>query len=146
MQHNGRNYIYPEVYKYINNQLNNAEINLIIQTVEHIATKDTCFKYFRKFQIDFENKDKALNSIFKELKEVFFNITPQQKIAISGNNQININYINEIIELPDNRTGLNLLYKYEYIWEENQEDLINTEDMDSLGYGYYPDEDSIIEE
>ena len=91
-----------------------------------------------------------MDSIYRELKEVFFNLKKEQKLPVS---RINVDIINEIIELPEKRTGLNLLYKYEYIRDENYEDeilgdtmtyLIDNEDCE-IRYFQSEDTDEIME-
>jgi len=119
MQHNGNNYIHPEFKAYRENTLGNDDITLIKNTIETIS-KDTYFQYFRKFpNIDYNDTDRALNSIYKKLKETFF-IISKEKPTINGK-RTHIEYVDEI-ELPQKRTGLNLLYKYQFIRDENYDD------------------------
>ena len=131
-QHNGIKYIYPTFDKFIENTdipLNGTEIDLILQTIKIIREQDIHFKCFRKFQtVKFQeaSKNKDLNSIYSEIKELFFTLKKGQKLPVS---RINVDFVNEIIELPEKRTGLNLLYKYEYIQEENYDNDILEEIM-----------------
>jgi len=122
-RHNSIKYIYPTFDKFAQNTntpLNNTEINLILQTIKTIKEQDIHFKCFRKFQsVKFNDINKDLNSIYSELKELFFILKKGQKLPVSRNN---VDFINEIIELPAKRTGLNLLYKYKYIRDENYDD------------------------
>ena len=147
MQNNNRKYIHPKFEKYTNSPLDNTEIDLIIQTIRTIDEQDIHFKCFRKFQkIDYNATDKALNSIYSELREVFFNLKKEQKLPVS---RINVDFVNEIIELPAKRTGLNLLYKYQYTVEENYDDDILAEIMYDESISAIPLEEweeSIIEE
>jgi len=131
-QHDNIKYIYPTFDKFDENTdtpLNGTEIDLILQTIKIIREQDIHFKCFRKFQtVKFQeaSKNKDLNSIYSELKELFFTLKKGQKLPVS---RINVDFVNEIIELPGKRTGLNLLYKYEYIQEENYDNDILEEIM-----------------
>jgi len=130
--HDNIKYIYPTFDKFNENAdtpLNGTEIDLILQTIKTIKEQDIHFKCFRKFQtVKFQeaSKNKDLNSIYSEIKELFFTLKKGQKLPVS---RINVDFVNEIIELPEKRTGLNLLYKYEYIQEENYDNVILEEIM-----------------
>lgn len=114
------NYIYNSFQSY-NNPFNNKEIEFILNTFSNI-NKDVNLRNIDKNMISLTNKDKALNSIYRLLKGTFFNIErDNQKEPTegrTGNQRLNIDYVSKKL-LPLKRTGLNLLYRYKYIRDEN---------------------------
>jgi len=118
--YSGREYIYPTFDRYSSETLNATEKELIIQTIR-VIKEDTHYKHFRKLQINLADTQESLKSIYKELKEVFFN-TSKERHVINGE-RVYVEFVNKI-ELPKKRTGLNLLYKYEYSRDENYDDEI----------------------
>lgn len=113
-------YIYPTFQGYTNNPFTAEEIKFILHTVGQI-NKDIYFRYLRKNGIDLSNRGKALNTIYNLLKNTFFE-TEEIKPTLGGR-RVNIRVIKRIIELPTKRTGLNLLYIYDYVKGENYEDV-----------------------
>lgn len=124
-----KEYIYREYTRY-GNFFSEEIINDIIGRVRVIAEKDVFFGYLESLQnIDYDNTGKTFTSIYNLLRSTFFEVTKGNqkeptKIArekgYTTKNRPNIDYV-EIIELPEKRTGINLLYKYEYMKEENYE-------------------------
>ncbi|NDW19865.1 hypothetical protein D0T53_13250 [Dysgonomonas sp. 216] len=113
----GKSYIYPTYNKYETPIFTQDETSFIIQTIKSIAEDDN-FKTFRKFQKNLGDTASAINAIYKELREAFFYLTKDKINTPSG--RININYI-EVKDIPTNRTGVNLLYEYDFTPEENYE-------------------------
>jgi hypothetical protein len=124
-----RPYIYRDYTKY-GNLFNTKLINDIISIIRIIEEKDKYFNDFEKLQkINYNNIDETFTSIYNLLKETFFQITKRNQkeptdIARGKGYETrpNIDYI-EIIELPTKRTGINLLYKYDYSHYENNDNL-----------------------
>lgn len=108
-------YIYPMFKGYASNPLNNEDINLIISTFESI-NKDINFKIFNKNGVSLKDKDKAISTIYNILKGTFFLTEVYRPSRESRKLRIK-----EIIDLPKNRSGINLLYKYPYNREDNYE-------------------------
>lgn len=105
---------------YIDNVLNSDEIDIILNTIKIIQKSDPSYQCFRKFQnVDFTDKDNAIISIYKELKTTFFSFIKKGKKTVSSK-RINVDFI-EIKELPEYRSGINLLYEYKYSNAENYE-------------------------
>ena len=122
---NGNKYIYMSFKKY-ESPFDEIEIKLILNTIQTVTEKDPYFKCFRTFQnIDFSNKGKSLNSIYSILKDTFFKTERKKQKESSGEavrqgrtNRYYIDYISEN-SLPDKRTGINLLYEYDYVRDDN---------------------------
>ncbi|PXV66824.1 hypothetical protein CLV62_10484 [Dysgonomonas alginatilytica] len=136
-ENNGKKYIYSNFNSFSENPFSDFETDFIIRTIVNIM-KDESYKVFRKFDsLNPDNKNDALVKIYKELKKTFFIKTGKSHIdkPIPNTDQtenINIEYI-EIIELPKKRTGIDLLYKYEYVRQENYDDLVLLNECDIIG-------------
>lgn len=139
---NNKTYIYRDFKKYSN--LNSDQIKEIIETVQVIYENDIFFQYFEKLQkIDFYNIDTSFTSIYNLLRNTFFRVTLKnqkepteiaREKGYESKNRPHIDYV-ESTQIPSKRTGINLLYKYNYVKEENYEDLIYKEITDSMDAG-----------
>lgn len=116
-------YIYPKLDGYESSPLNDYR-NLIIITFE-LINKDANFRLFNRDSISLQDQEKALGTIYNILKDTFF-VTEDYRPSGERRRLI----VKEIIDLPKNRSGINLLYRYPY----NRED--NYEDRDGLSVAY----------
>jgi len=134
---NRRYYIYDEYNKY-DNPIDNFPFTVeqmmkIIGTVQNIHENDRNLKYFEVLQeVDYNNTLEAFKSIYYFLSRTFFQIVSKRQKELSRISQSkgytptarpNIYYVEEI-HLPTERTGINLLYKYDYMKKQNYEDKI----------------------
>jgi len=125
-------YIYPTINGYDNNPLNNDDTNLIISTFE-LINKDINYKVFNK-----NGTGLSLTTIYNVLKNTFFFTEDHRP---SGGSRTLI--VKEIIDIPQNRSGINLLYKYPYNREENYENKADylSVTVDEYVEGYYDEEE-----
>ena len=114
-----RIYIHKTFKSYIENPFTDDEIELTVNAFSNI-NNDIYFKYLKKNRVNLEEGE-ALNSIYNLLKNTFFRTRKDEKITLANGRRKNVKFIDEIIPLPEQRTGINLLYKYKYMKNENYE-------------------------
>ncbi|MDR3059930.1 MAG: DEAD/DEAH box helicase family protein [Prevotella sp.] len=124
-----RPYIYRDYIKY-GNLFDTELINEIISTIRIIDEKDNYFSKFEKLQkINYDNITEAFTPVYNLLRSTFFEVISKDQrepIKITREKghetRLYIDYV-ETIELPVRRTGINLLYKYDYNHYENNDNL-----------------------
>jgi len=106
-----KKYIFQSVADYENEPFTPEEQEMFITSMQEIKASyfiDKVFNGFTSIDLDNSNKGEIINQLYNYFKKVFFKITKNGK----SSNSRNIHYIDEIIDLPFERTGINLLYSY----------------------------------